>query len=230
MSILLFDCSGGLSGAALAGALVDLGVKPSVMEWELSLLPLGDFHLHFDRRDDGGITWSIHAGATHMDEPGHEPHAHEESHADGHHLHEEPHGHDHDHEDSGHAHACRGHDSHGPVWSAAKTAAMLQDAGLSSGVRDRALAVLARLGKADLTLGQIAAVVCVAAGWDALQPERAAFFGRGRGTEEAVGAAIAEEFPTEPGMVPPLADARRGIGFDPAAGARVVAVWGAAIV
>ncbi len=208
MSVLLLDCSSGLSGAALAGALVDLGVKPSVMEWELSLLPLGPFHLHFDRRDEGGVAWGIHAGTTHVE---HDAHAH---------------GHDHDHHD------CGGHHHHdeGSGWSAAEAAAMLREADLSPGVSERARSILVQLGESKVTLSQFAAAVCVAAGWETLRPERVAFFGRGNGPEEAVGTVIAGEHPAEPGVVPPLADARRGIGFDPATGARVVAVWGAAIV
>ena len=207
MSVLLLDCSSGLSGAALAGALVDLGVKPSVMEWELSLLPLGPFHLHFDRRDEGGVAWSIHAGATHVEADAH-PHDHHPHDCDGHHHH---------------------HDA-GPAWPAPKAAAMLREADLSPGVSERARSILARLGEGKVTLARLAAAVCVAAGWETLRPERVAFFARGSGPEEAVGTVIADEHPAEPGVVPPLADARRGIGFDPATGARVVAVWGAAIV
>ena len=208
MSVLLLDCSSGLSGAALAGALVDLGVKPSVMEWELSLLPLGPFHLHFDRRDEGGVAWSIHAGATHVER---NARAHDDEH-------------DH-HDGDGHHH----HDD-GPVWPAPDAVAMLREADLSPGVSERARVILSQLGESKVTLAQLAATVCVAAGWETLRPERVAFFGRGSGPEEAVGAVLAGEHPAEPGVVPPLADARRGIGFDPATGARVVAVWGAAIV
>ena len=52
----------------LVGALVDLGAKPSALEWELSKLDLPDYHLHFERiREDSrtGVAFSIHAGATH---------------------------------------------------------------------------------------------------------------------------------------------------------------------
>jgi hypothetical protein len=54
----------------LVGALVDLGAKPSALEWELSKLELPDYHLHFERigQDSGtGVAFSIHAGAIHHD-------------------------------------------------------------------------------------------------------------------------------------------------------------------
>ncbi|MEI6712490.1 MAG: nickel insertion protein [Verrucomicrobiota bacterium] len=91
------------------GALCDLGVKPSTLEWELSKLDLGDFHMHFDRKKRGeieGVKFSIHAGATHSHDCDHE---HE--HAHDHHNHEC--GHDHHGEDCGHAHEEHEHcDSH----------------------------------------------------------------------------------------------------------------------
>ena len=52
------------------GALCDLGVKPSTLEWELSKLDLGDFHMHFEREKRAeieGIKFGIHEGATHGD-------------------------------------------------------------------------------------------------------------------------------------------------------------------
>ena len=50
MKVLFLDCFSGISGDMTVGALVDLGVKPSTLEWELSKLDLGDFHMHFDAR------------------------------------------------------------------------------------------------------------------------------------------------------------------------------------
>ncbi|MEO7318296.1 MAG: nickel insertion protein, partial [Chthoniobacteraceae bacterium] len=49
MKVLYLDCISGISGDMTVGALVDLGVKPSTLEWELSKLDLGDFHMHFER-------------------------------------------------------------------------------------------------------------------------------------------------------------------------------------
>ena len=75
MKVLYFDCFSGISGDMTVGALVDLGVKPSALEWELSKLDIGDFHMHFERqqrKNIEGIKFGIHAGATHtheQDEP-----------------------------------------------------------------------------------------------------------------------------------------------------------------
>ena len=105
MKTLFLDCFSGISGDMTVGALVDLGVKPSTLEWELSKLDLGDFHMHFNREQRQqieGVKFGIHEGATHthaQDEPAHE--------------HEHCCGHDHDH-DHGHAHSHE-HEEHHPA-------------------------------------------------------------------------------------------------------------------
>jgi len=106
MKVLFLDCFSGISGDMTVGALVDLGVKPSTLEWELTKLDLGDFHMHFERKQRHnleGVKFGIHEGATHThDQDEHEEHDH------GHHHHheEEEHGHSHEH---GHEH---GHEHH----------------------------------------------------------------------------------------------------------------------
>src|SRR5215218_5359080 len=101
MRALFLDCISGISGDMMVGALVDLGVKPSTLEWELSKLALGDFHLHFDRqkrKEIEGVKFTIHEGAVHthdQDEPehGHEEHAHAHS-EDAEHEHSHSHSHE----------------------------------------------------------------------------------------------------------------------------------------
>ena len=107
MKTLFLDCFSGISGDMTVGALVDLGVKPSTLEWELSKLDLGDFHMHFNREQRQqieGVKFGIHEGATHthaQDEP-----AHEHQHCCGHdHDHDHDHGHAHSHEHEEHHHA-----------------------------------------------------------------------------------------------------------------------------
>ena len=118
MKILFLDCFSGISGDMTVGALVDLGVKPSTLEWELSKLDLGDFHMHFEReqrQNIEGVKFGIHEGATHthaQDE--HEHHeccGHEHGHEHHAHTHEPEHEHAHEHE--GHAHAHGEHEEHG---------------------------------------------------------------------------------------------------------------------
>ncbi len=128
MKVLYLDCFSGISGDMAVGALCDLGLKPSTLEWELSKLEIGDFHMHFERasrHDIEGTKFSIHGGATHthdQDEEGHEGHHHhhhgeegecnhehgaegEHAHAHGDHHHhdaeddeEEDHDHEHHHD------------------------------------------------------------------------------------------------------------------------------------
>src|SRR5258708_30785942 len=86
------------------GALTDLGVAPSVFEWELSKIDLEDHHLHFERqarKGIAGIKFGVHAGAVHV-HTGHE-HSHEHTHSHADHSHDDHHHHDH-HGDAGHPH------------------------------------------------------------------------------------------------------------------------------
>lgn len=125
MKALYLDCISGISGDMMVGALIDLGVKPSALEWELSKLNLGHFHMHYDRakrKDIEGVKFDIHEGATHGghghectgghgEEHGHVHHHHEhdEDPEHHHHEHEEEHAtlkhtHSHEHQHGGHAH------------------------------------------------------------------------------------------------------------------------------
>jgi len=123
MKILFLDCFSGISGDMTVGALCDLGVPPSVFEWELSKVEIGDFHMHFERKQRQaveGVKFGIHEGATHtddQDEPEEEPeHHHGEAHSHeehGHHHHEHGKGcgcgHEHGHEHHHHAHEENAH-------------------------------------------------------------------------------------------------------------------------
>lgn len=141
MKVLYLDCISGISGDMTAGALTDLGVKPSTFEWELSKLDIGEFHMHFERkqsRNIEGIKFGIHEGATHthdqgepeehhhdhghhQHEHGEEEHAcehgdkceHEHGHGHEHHEHEHHHEHAHEHHHHEHGHECCGHEHHG---------------------------------------------------------------------------------------------------------------------
>jgi len=122
MKVLFLDCFSGISGDMTVGALVDLGVKPSTLEWELSKLEIGDFHMHFDRQkrqNVEGVKFGIHEGSTHthaQDEPhdhSHCDHDHDHEHHDEKepaHSHEHKHGEAHEHE---HTHAHEHSHEHG---------------------------------------------------------------------------------------------------------------------
>ncbi len=160
----------------MVGALIDLGVKPSALEWEIEKLNLGHFHMHYDRakrKDIEGVKFDIHGSATHGEGCGHddkheEPeHKHEHSHADGHtHSHEHDHAHehghdcdhDHKHEEHEHEHECCDHDhdhdhahehshEHGRTHKDIK--ALISASDLSEGVKQRALAIFQRIAVAE---------------------------------------------------------------------------------
>lgn len=96
------DCFSGISGDMFVGALTDLGVAPSVFEWELTKIALEDHHLHFERQQRKGIAgvkFGVHAGAVHV-------HSEPEHHEDHDHQHEHDHGcHHHHHHHEHHEHA-----------------------------------------------------------------------------------------------------------------------------
>ena len=168
MKTLFLDCFSGISGDMTVGALVDLGVKPSTLEWELSKLDLGDFHMHFNREQRQqieGVKFGIHEGATHthaQDEPAHEHqhccgHDHDHDHGPAHHEPAEPdhghahehahdhdqgtevHDHDHDHEHHHHAHGR----SHGQI------RALIEASELSPFVKKHALGIFQRIAVAE---------------------------------------------------------------------------------
>ncbi len=94
----------------IVGALCDLGAKPSALEWELSQVDLGEYHTHFGRVTEDGVTgvkFIIHEGSVHtpeQDEPAAAAHHHEHAH------------HGHEHEQHGHERDCdHDHDHHGDL-------------------------------------------------------------------------------------------------------------------
>ena len=209
MNILYLDCISGISGDMTVGALVDLGVKPSTLEWELSKLDLGAFHMHFERakrKEIEGVKFGIHEGATHgehCEDHGHthsheehEPHSHEHSH--GGHTHEHEHSHDEHCEDSHeHDHA---HHAHGRNHREIRE--LIEHSELSPFVKKHALSIFQRIAIAEGkihgvpaedvgfhevgALDSIADIVCACAGIEALGVEKVfvSALNDGRGTVE----------------------------------------------
>jgi pyridinium-3,5-bisthiocarboxylic acid mononucleotide nickel chelatase len=175
--VLYLDCISGISGDMTVGALLDLGLRPSALEWELSKINIGEFHMHFDRakrKEIEGVKFSIHAGATHTpeqdehgDHDGHgehekeeHSHSHEHEHAHAHahgeeHSHEHGHTHSHDHGDE-----CCGHDhdhdhghehqhEHEHARSHAEIRELIEKSELSPFVKQRSMAIFARIAVAE---------------------------------------------------------------------------------
>ncbi|MCE9608690.1 MAG: LarC family nickel insertion protein [Chthoniobacter sp.] len=178
MKTLFLDCFSGISGDMTVGALVDLGVKPSTLEWELSKLDLGDFHMHFEReqrQNIEGVKFGIHEGATHIhatDEEAHHDccghdhghghahthehsheghtHTHEHEHGEGcgHHHHGE-HGHGHDHDHGAEVHEHDGHHHHEHGRSHGQIRALIEASELSPFVKKHALGIFQRIAIAE---------------------------------------------------------------------------------
>lgn len=176
MKVLYLDCISGISGDMTVGALVDLGVKPSTLEWELSKLDLGDFHMHFERaqrHNMEGVKFGIHEGATHTHDQDEHEHGHDCGHDHGHSHEEHPHSHspgehqhthgehcDHEHESHGthesHSHDSHEHGEHGEHnhdhehgRSHREIREMLEHSELSPFVKKRALAIFQRIAIAE---------------------------------------------------------------------------------
>ena len=172
MRILFLDCISGISGDMTVGALCDLGVKPSALEWELSKLDLGDFHMHFERQQRKaieGVKFGIHEGATHR------------------HDQDKPcacAGHDHEHHHHEHGEHSHGHDDHDQGRSYAQIRALLEASDLSDFVKSHALSIFHRIAVAEGkihgkppeevgfhevgALDSIADIVCACVGIEAL--------------------------------------------------------------
>jgi uncharacterized protein (DUF111 family) len=184
------------------GALVDLGVKPSTLEWELSKLDLGEFHMHFDRakrHEIEGVKFGIHEGATHGEEcegeehhHGHEhgdhSHGHEHEHHDGDHHHEHE-GHSHQHEHEAHEHESHSHaHTHTHGRNHREIREILSRSELSSFVKSHALSIFRRIAVAEGkihgqspedvgfhevgALDSIADIVCACVGLETLGVEK----------------------------------------------------------
>lgn len=153
MRVLYFDCLSGISGDMTVGALCDLGVKPSALEWELSKVELGDFHMHFDRQQRKaieGVKFGIHEGATHRHDQG-EPccaaHGHGHSHGQEQ-SHEHSHSHSHEHHHHGHTHS-HGEEEHAHGRSYAQIRALIEASDLSGFVKTHAVSIFHRIAVAE---------------------------------------------------------------------------------
>jgi uncharacterized protein (TIGR00299 family) protein len=149
MKTLYLDCFSGASGDMLLGALIDLGLKPSALEWELAKLDLPErFHLHAQRekrQNIEGIKFDAHEGATHVHKEEKHDHHHSHDHDEHHHHdcgHDHDHGHEHhDHDDHEHEH------SHGRSFQDIQE--LISKSGLSDSVKQRSFNVFKRIADAE---------------------------------------------------------------------------------
>jgi uncharacterized protein (TIGR00299 family) protein len=158
-STLYLDCFSGISGDMFLGAMMDLGFKPSTLEWELQKLNLKEpFHLHVSRETRKGIQgvrFEVHEGKTHSEKCDHD-HSHEHHHDEPHHHHCCEH--DHEHEHHHHDHHCCEHDHddehcheehHHNHRSHADIVKMIESSGLSEYVKKHSLSIFEHIAKAE---------------------------------------------------------------------------------
>jgi uncharacterized protein (DUF111 family) len=168
---LYLDCFSGASGDMLVGALLDLGLKQSQLEFALAKLDWDDaYHLHADREkrlEIEGVKFTVHVGSTvhvHTQEEAHDHgHGHEHSHEhepSHEHTHEKAcgcgHDHDHDHahgEERDHSHAHGEEHDHDHEHEHGRTFAeithLIESSGLSDTVKKRAVSVFRRIAIAE---------------------------------------------------------------------------------
>jgi len=152
MNTLFLEPFSGISGDMFLGALLDLGVDADALQCELAKLGVSGWHLHAERRTKSGLS-GIWANV-HLDHA----HDHAHSHADGHshhdehddHLHDHPHPAGHSH---GHAHEPEHEHEHEHKHEAhrdfADIRALITASPLNAWVKERAIAVFARLAAAE---------------------------------------------------------------------------------
>lgn len=172
MKTLYLDLRSGVSGDMFVAALLDLGVDFAKLAASLSALGVGGYHLHMTRGQKhriGGTRFEVH-----LDSPGEDPKPGQEEHEPGQvaihpsateHAGAHPDHHDHGHAHlHGHAHGTQPHDlearehhhhepdqggSTAPARNFADIRSMLLASGLDPWVKEKAVAVFARLARAE---------------------------------------------------------------------------------
>ncbi len=152
MKTLYLDLISGISGDMFIGALIDLGVDLHRLEHELQKLHLPGYHLHArraQRSSISGIKFDVHIEGDHAHEHGPADHSegvahtHEHPHAHGEHGHSHSHAHEQAHE------APAAHHEHAHGRGYAEIRQMIQQSDLSPWVKEKAVAVFARVAIAE---------------------------------------------------------------------------------
>lgn len=159
--VLYVQCSAGVAGDMLLGALVDAGADPIEIMDTLARLDVGGYAVTFERVQRGGVaaTWVnvvVDDGAHHAhdDAPTDDDH-HDHDH--DHHEHDHGDGHRHEHADQhGHGQQGHGHGDH-PHRPASVIRKLLDASDLPAPVRDTAQRIFATLAEAEGAVHGIAA-------------------------------------------------------------------------
>jgi uncharacterized protein (TIGR00299 family) protein len=174
--VLYFDCSSGISGDMVLGALLDAGLPLDDLRKALGSLALGDVEvdatrvlrsgvsaIKFSVRQSGGRDAAAHPSDRPHGEHSHEHHdhhQHDHDHHDHHHHDHDEYGHgDHHAHDEHHTHAGGGPHGHAPHAHAHRSLAeigrLIDKSALSPAGRARAKALFQRLGEAEAAIHQM---------------------------------------------------------------------------
>jgi uncharacterized protein (TIGR00299 family) protein len=143
--VLYYDCTAGISGDMHLGAMIDLGVPLAYLDGELRKLGVAGWTLRTTRDARRGISGTradvlLDSDADHDHAPHSHEHGHAHTHAHEHEPHAHPYPHSHESEHHGHEHAHRPH---------REIVALIERSGLTSGAKQRARAIFARLAEAE---------------------------------------------------------------------------------
>ena len=179
MKTLYFDCSSGISGNMVLGALVDLIGEEEYLKQELAKLSAGGYAIEISKREKNGI-FGTHVDVIvdgtdeyghvhHLHEHGHEghgkeAHSHEEAHFHGEedheeaHVHEGAHFHGEDHQEAhvheeAHFHEEHSHEEHSHEGHHHRTLAdvnqLIEESSLGEDVKELAKKIFLRVAKAE---------------------------------------------------------------------------------
>ncbi len=135
MRLAYLDAFSGLAGDMFVGALLDCGLEIDALRHEIAKLPIDGYELRHEVREKSGIRGTKFV----VDLGGKHAHTHP-----GHHHDDGGHGHTHEHH-RGHGHEEGGH-HHRPYCD---IRSMIAGSSLVPSVRDRALAIFAKLSEAE---------------------------------------------------------------------------------
>lgn len=136
MNILYFDCSSGISGNMVLGALLEIVGDENYLSEELKKLNINGYKLQISKKVKNGITGTyVEVTVDGKDEYGHIHHLEEHEHE--HHQHNHEHGHDHEHE---HHHEHR---------NLKDVNEIIDNSSLKEDVKDLAKRIFLRVAKAE---------------------------------------------------------------------------------
>jgi len=145
MKTLYFDCSSGISGNMVLGALTEIIGDETYLVEELKKLNIEGYHIEISKSQKKGITGTyVEVTVEGKDEYGHVHHIHDHDHH--HHDHDHHHNHDHHHHDHDHGHHHHHDHEHRNLDD---VNAVIDHSSLEEPVKDLAKRIFLRVARAE---------------------------------------------------------------------------------